>query len=381
MLMARRKKPAITFPPVAFVADCHLGNFRQWGGETAPDGLNVRGRLTLETLGRALKIAHKSSQRLVIGGDLFDQRRPEPAIIAGCASVLHDYTAAEVPLDVEVIPGNHDTIDGSAVGGNTACATVQEVCNVHHGWTDVPVTNGHNVEVFIRLIPFNGGKKPMAQFVDEVMTNFKAKGELRAIATHVGVVDDDTPPWLRDAQDAMHKDKLFDAMDREDVAVAFVGNYHQHREWERGGRKIVQVGVLNPRGFGDAGLDDVGGIAFWDGDKVTWEQVAGPRFLKINVGSETPKAPPNCSVFVRYEDIGLASSVVEKATADLGYAGYELVPQEAGVLERIDADKPSKLVESAEEALVEWVAKAPLPEGTGKTEVTDMLKDLWRRAS
>jgi calcineurin-like phosphoesterase family protein len=373
--MARRKKPAITFPPVAFVADVHLGNFRQFGGETAADGLNVRGRLTLETLARALALAKKRNcSTFVVGGDLFEHRRPEPAIIAGAAHELVGYWHEDPfqrPLDVWVIPGNHDTIDGSAIGGNTACATVQEVCTVRHGWVDLPLLAGSE-GVNLRLIPFNGGKKPMAQFVDEVMTNFKAVGQLRAVATHVGVVDDDTPPWLREAQDAMHKDKLFDAMDREDVAVAFVGNYHQHREWERNGRRIVQVGVLNPRGFGDAGLDDVGGIALWDGDKVTWEQVPGPRFVKIAKEQPYPESPAGCSVFARFEDIGVPPP-------DRGYAGFEVVPPEPEA--RAGEALPVKLVESAEEALQDWVARAPLPESVGKAEVADLLKDLWRKAA
>jgi hypothetical protein len=375
--MARRAKPRVTFPPVAFVADVHLASFKQFGGETAPNGLNARGRLTVETLERAVALARKRGcQALIVGGDLFHHRRPEPAIIAAANRAFaarEDWTT----LEVHVLPGNHDTIDGSAIGGNTACATVEQTSEVHHGWVDLPV--GEVEGAAVRLIPFNGGSKPMAQFVDEVMTNFKVKGVVRAVATHVGVVDDDTAPWLRDAQDAMHKDRLFDAMDREDVAVAFVGNYHQHREWERGGRRIVQVGVLNPTGFADAGLDDVGGIAFWDGDKVTWEQVPGPRFVKVASEQEPPAPSPGCSVYVRAEGPGYRTQAGNDCCAV--FAGYEMVPAEPGPLEQADLAKPSRLVESAEEALGEWVTKAALPAGVTKVEVGDMLKDLWRRAS
>ena len=359
----------IVMPLLAAVADVHLGNFRDFGGKTEADGLNARGRLTVLTLGKARDRAAELGCRLVVCGDLFHHKRPEPAIIAHAQMALNRARVA-------IIPGNHDTIDATAMGGNTACATVGQQAVVYDNadWTQP------QEDTAIYYVPFDA-RMPMAQFLEERLHKQGAPFKQQALVTHVGVVDDNSPPWLRDAGDAIHKDRLFDLMEREDIVVAFVGNYHQHREWGRNGRKIVQIGALNPTGFGDAGLEGYGGLAVWyGGTNVVWESVPGPRFVRHkNVSSMPPKKPDGCTVFVR-ADRGTMHFVDVESNAAY-YDGYEEVDPEPSFVEAQDLAKPDRLVEGAEAALEEYVSKMPLPEGLGRAEVLDMVKSLWRRAT
>lgn len=339
--MGRAKPAKPRYQSIAFVADVHLGNFAAYGGPVDPDGLNVRGRLTVQTFERALVRARElGCSHTIVGGDLFEHRRPEPAIVAWAQRVL-------AGRDAVVIPGNHDNIDGTSMGGNTACETVHGQAKVLRGWEDFEPSPG----MVLRCVPFEGSR-PMADHVDDVCRNLRVKGKVRAIATHVGAVDESSPPWLRDAPDSMHVDRLFEVMEREDVTLALVGNHHKHREWERGGRAIVQVGVLNPRGHGDEGLDDVGGLVTWDGVDVAWHQVPGPRFLTLASG-ETFEGQDGCTVFTRQREAKEALDQVQEAKAP-----------------------PT----TAEQALEAYAAKLPVEDGD-RAALTGELQRIWRAAT
>ncbi len=348
------KKAVAKLPyPAAFIADVHLGNFREFGGLVDKDGLNARGKLTIETLEQALARAVKlGCAQLFVAGDLFEHRRPEPAVIAACNRVFAKYDGV---FTIDIIPGNHDELDATALHGNTACEVVAEQANVLRGWEDIVIGGlpGQPGSAWARCVPFEASK-PMAQFLEEVCTNFKAKEGVRVLVTHVGVVDDSSPPFLKAAPDAIHADRLFTIMEREDIKAAFVGNYHQAQRWERSGRVIQQIGVLNPRGFGDAGLDRVGGLVTWDGVEVRWGQVPGPRFLELEHGA-MPPVETDCTVFTRERAAREVAAPVELSSA--------------------------KLATSADEAVARWAAEAPLPEGVTREELVTKINATWKAAT
>lgn len=362
--------------PVAFVADVHLASFREHGGQPDENGLNRRGRITIDTLERAIVQAVKlGCVTLIVGGDLFHHRRPEPAIITACQRLLARY---EDQIHITIIPGNHDMLEQTALNGHTACQVVAFQAKVVRGWEDMIVGSvvaggkeGDQIGAAVRCVPFESSK-PMAEWLENVVSNFKAFGKVRALATHVGVVDDASPPWLRDARDAIGAERLFDLMDREDVQACLVGNYHQAQRWERNGRVIQQVGVLNPTGWGDPGLVHVGGLAVWDGVDVRWEQVAGPRFVQVRAPFPVPIPPDDCSVFVRAEpDV--------QVTRPEMYAAVERVEPDQTVVSAQEAAVAAPPGQGAEATLAEWVGQN-VPE-VDRASVLEQVRALWKEAS
>lgn len=352
---------------VAFCGDVHLANHPEYGGQREPSGLNERGRLTVETLRAAAD--RTQGAPLVVCGDLFHHRRPEPSIIAAAQACLRG--------DDVVLPGNHDLMDASADGGNTACATLDQTSAVINSPT---FWRFDNARPPMAIVPFDA-RKPMAEVIEDACAFLKVKEERGTfgLATHVGILDDGSPPWLREAPDAIHHERLFDIMQRHDIKAAFVGNYHRHGIWARGGMTIVQVGALNPTGYGDEGSEGYGGLAFWDGKTVEWESVPGPRFVRLK-GGPVPTFPEGCRVFVKadrgveaYEDLLVKHE-------DDKQVHVELTDPAPGVLEEIDAHAPDRVVDSAEEALKEYAAKAALPEGVGRAELLDEVQKYWRQA-
>lgn len=375
--MAKSKKIERLERPVGFVADVHLASFKEHGGLPDANGLNRRGRITIDTLERAIeKACQLGCGTLIIGGDLFHHRRPEPAIITACQRLFATY---EDQIKIVVIPGNHDMLEQTALNGHTACQVVAFQADVVKGWRDVMIDMAEGVGA-IRCVPFESSK-PMAQWLDDVVSNFRAFGRVRCLATHVGVVDDASPPWLRDARDAISADRLFDLMDREDVQACLVGNYHQAQRWERGGRTIQQAGCLNPTGWGDAGLDRVGGLAVWDGQTITWQQVAGPRFVVAKTKDQlrdanTSGQPGGNSVFVRLER-GVYLDGETLVTGSL--AVLEEVEPEQTVVARQDAAQAAPPGQGAVETLVEWVGQNVLE--PDRPAVLEQVRTLWKEAS
>ena len=382
--MATKKKPApapTEFKPTfGVIADAHCGNFSAWGGVTEADGLNTRGRLTVETLRRAKVTACKDGLELFIAGDLFQSRRPEPAIVAAVQRVL-DREPGEYNPAV-IVPGNHDMLDASAEGGNTACEPLWNVANVIH----YPCWVG---PVF--TVPFDS-RVPMAQHLIEVLKKETKKLDsaasagavpvARSLVTHVGVWDDaeaKESKWLRRAKDGMNCNLLFDAMEAAGIRLAFVGNYHNHRVWTRGEMQIVQVGTLCPASFSDEGLVDRGLMVVSDG--VTWRkvQISGPRFVVDSGSGVAQRAaeyaddePSTC--FVR--QVGGKELDNDGATR-LG--GYEYVPAKVEP-RRVPGDEPTAPApRSPEEALSAYVQEMPLPDGgTMRPEVAALVAKCWR---
>jgi hypothetical protein len=174
-----------------------------------------------------------------------------------------------------------------------------------------------------------------------------------------------------------------------DMPAAFVGNYHQHQVWqwhEPGdkNRVIVQIGALNPTGFGDEGCrpGTYGGLALWDGHEVEWVEVPGPRFVKVLAGDELPSyGYRDNTIHVRAEKPVNYQDGKDKADTETYYFGrYEEVePGLPQVMVSPNSSRPA-LLESAEQAIEEYVSKMGLPEGVDRADVLAETKKLWRQA-
>lgn len=269
-------------PCLAIIADPHVGNHKAHGGEMVA-GLNDRGRLSLETFRRAIRMAKEAGAVAVaVAGDLVLVRRPEPAIIAGLQRVLEEETQE---LPTILVPGNHDMLDASAEAGNTACAPLYRETTITNEpcWLEPP-----GLQAALLCVPFNA-EMPMREYLEKMIAKHGGHqrgrvAEQRVLITHVGVYDDESPTWCRDARDAIHADKLADLMADANIGYAFVGNFHNHQVWNSNydeDARIVQVGTLCPGGHGDSGeFPRVGGMALYrPGQGHEMVEVPGPRFV------------------------------------------------------------------------------------------------------
>lgn len=346
-----------------------MASFRDFGGKFGEDGLNERGRICLDTLDRALyRAAELGCETVYFCGDVFDSRRPEPAIVAGVQRVLRRHSMHG--MSFMILPGNHDLMGVHGQAGNTAVEMLQDGAGIYH---EPALTSEEGVEPAVFAVPFDG-RKPMREVIKEALS--KAAGNLRGVAlvTHVGVVDDDSPPWLLDSADAIYFMELFDLMDKYDTPLAVVGNYHEHRDWGKEGwkRRITQVGALCPTGFDNPGMGGYGGLATWDGEELHWESVPGPRFVKVPSGQEPPDKPEGCSLFIRAERPARTHRGDDNT---IYYDGYEEVEPAPSPLEQIDLAKPAQLLEGAEDAVREYARVAKFSQ-----DVVDKALGYWRRA-
>lgn len=364
--------------PIAFIADVHLGSFRDFGGAFGEDGLNERAHLTLRTLRRAVEAAQQAGcQTLYICGDMFHKNNPPGSLIGATQRAL------ELIGMALIVPGNHDLVGVHAEAGNTAVESLRPVAGVYRrpAFSGIFHDDPRDGEAFpIEPATFNipfDARRPMREVIKEAckQEELRNPGTLRnhVLVTHVGVVDDGSPPWLRDGNDAMHVDDLMGTLAAYDMPLAVVGNYHRHQIWHKAGRYVCQVGALNPTGFGDEGLEGYGGLAIWDGKELRWQSIPGPRFVKVPNAGPIP-IPDENSIFVRIEK-GPAKWSVD------GFAGWEEVePGPPVVAADAEVVEVPRLIEGAEDALREYVAKMSLPDGVSRATVLDEVMRYWRTA-
>lgn len=342
--MAGPTNPHLDNPPpappagwcrVAFVADVHIGNHGVMGGPRAA-GINRRAAEGLAVLRAAYDTAaHLGSSAFVVAGDLFDVDDPEPQLLAEAADILSG------PVPAVLVVGNHD--QHSSASGDHALgplAAVPGIRVVEHP-TVVPVLpRGGAVAgpsraapgAYLACIPYL--RAPAAEVIEKGlraalngMSGHPAPGQL-AVVAHAGGMDAATPPWLRDAHDALpvtHLDAIMEgASDLVFPAnaapmVAILGNWHDHKTWAfhddpagvprgyglgPGGTDaplpnvIVQCGALVPTGFDNPGAAPgmYGSLILWDvppapppGYAVPPPpalyrfEVPGPRFVTLTV--------------------------------------------------------------------------------------------------
>lgn len=344
---SKARKPAPLPAQIAIVADCHIGNHKAYGGEMV-DGINSRCAVSIACFRSALRRARaEGASMFVVAGDLFHTRRPEPAVIAAVQRVLQE-EAAE--LQVVMVPGNHDMLDASAAGGNTAMAPLYREATVilEPTWIEADSAS-------LFCVPFFAGA-PMSEYLAEMMP---AAGAARCdvdrpklLVTHVGVYDDLSPPWCAVARDAIHEDKFKSALIEGGFAAAFVGNFHNGQIF--GGGRILQIGTLCPGSYGDSGaFPKVGGMALWPSASL----LAEPRLVEI-------QGP-------RFTD----DPAEVKPDSENSYFMREVVTEERA------EDKPAlPQAQDAMSAIAEYVAAMKLPDGVSADQVLEAARGYWQRS-
>lgn len=222
-------------------ADPHVENHRWPLGQETSAGVNLRGKLAGEAVGEALTAAagQLNCDAGVGLGDIFDQAKPRPEIVAVVAEKV-----AEAHLPVWLIPGNHD--QSTTDPGHNALAPLQFVdgCFV----ADEPMVllpgqdrlslAGNHVGVELLLAPYRPD-------CTEYLTKLVEKHRPRALLAHVGIVDRETmPPFLLTSK-TVDLDTVV-SWGRFGLEFFASGDFHSHRVWEREVAGVVGDNILTP---------------------------------------------------------------------------------------------------------------------------------------
>jgi hypothetical protein len=264
------------------VADVHLGNHRKCGGQVY-SSINTRCSRILVSLEKALTVAwDEGCEAVYVLGDFFDRADPIPQIVAEARSVLGACQFGLKAPHVELLLGNHDMHSDEecdnalwALKNHTQVVIVEKPHRVAHGFA----------------VPF--ARKQASKYIPESLSSIYGygPGSLKAnhpvnLFLHAGIADNNTPPWLLKAYDAIHVDTLFKTMKDDGFLRAFAGNWHNPQHWRRDDMEIVQCGALVPTGWDNPGMD-YGRLTIVE-DGGDWFQVVipGPRFLTAKTTRE-----------------------------------------------------------------------------------------------
>lgn len=240
------------------IADVHIGNHNVLGGTTV-NGINDRCDLILNAMNNLAHrfSAHPRGERdghptLCIAGDLFDTDKPSPAILAHTMGVI-DHLCGAFGGEVHIIPGNHDRTSEN----ESALAPLHFL---------VPRGSDRGPRLGVSPIAIQGdtiylsfqSRVSPIQHVRDALQQHADDNHVRRIVMHYGIIDDVTPPWLRNASDALHVDDLTAELKRYPHPLnAFAGNWHDQKSWAykhpRGKRGVYQCGAFVSTGFDNEG--------------------------------------------------------------------------------------------------------------------------------
>jgi DNA repair exonuclease SbcCD nuclease subunit len=360
---------------IVFAADVHVGNHRRMGGAW-DRGLNKRARLCVEVLARARKRAEElGAAAFVVLGDVFDDDRPGPQLVAAVQRALRPVGR----MAVIVVKGNHDATSDEP--GHNALAPLAPAVTVIAEAPRVEEIEG----VEIGLVPFSVGSAPEILRAAVAGLKWCPLGVPRILGIHFGVKTARTPPWLRDAPDAMHVEELGFLAAKHEIGDVFAGHWH-HRETRtaQGEASVWQIGSLCPSGFDDT--SEGHGIAVWEDGAVRFEEIEGPRFLEAKTEDEIAKAvggDVRHSFFVSWSVP--PAKVAESIERLEGYgahriSAFEVVPDgEVLAVAAKDAADAARSATAFDEALEGFVANMAIPEGVDRAKVLDLARGYIER--
>lgn len=371
-------RAVITDLRIAIVADVHCANHRTFGGPMVA-GLNDRFRMCQRTLRGAIAAANnKQCTHFAVLGDLFDTVRPTPQMIGAVMRELGNFQG-----EVILVAGNHDK--ASEEPGDNSLVPFQDTCVVVD---DEPLLLSDSRGAIL-FAPYRTG--PAVGWIAEYTSMLPTNGG--TLATHVGLITKDTPPWLRMASDAIPSE-----MFTELGAVGIIaGNWHAHMRLPTG--EDIQVGALVPTGFDNptthplAVNDPYGSVLVWRSTNPTTRLVVdGPRFLMrdfitqkdlLQYLHQTTAGGTSCACFLKIKadlaQLADAALALDEAKAR-GLIRDGFVEPSAQDKQRV-AQATSKAVlnsSSLDEAVLHYLQKQDLPDGVLIPRVAERVRHYLR---
>lgn len=355
---------------ISFLADCHLANHRRFGGPTTA-GLNARCRAVLEVLRAARDRSKALRAPLVSLGDLFDSARPEPQVTSAAQEALSG-------VEAYALLGNHEMV--STAEGDHALGPLDGYDLIEVVETDELMTVG---DVDLLFVPFRPGRAedwlPGAiEKADYSLEYSTPKGRARVLCIHLGIRDASTPPWLKDAHDSVPIEMLRALAKEHRLDAVVAGNWHSRRQWSFDEVEIMQIGALVPTGFDNEGLIGYGTLASFDpnrpiGERLAYEELVGPRFLKLQTYDMVPRAGGNrlyVQVTTSPEGAAVCEAQVREAVEAGDFAGGEVVLDGAVIQEAArEAAESARSEDTLDGALSAFVEGMEAPDPAARARV------------
>lgn len=366
---------------IFFVADVHVGNPKQHGGPTEA-GINRRGLHVLAALNEAMGQANGANSPLVVVGDLFDTVRPEAQLIAKVQEIFQ--RAGKKPV---CILGNHEMV--SAAPGDHSLAPLAPVATLVEAPRTVQFRDGRGYEnVDIICIPFRPG--PAIEWLPDAIAA-GVRGETsksgspvsppKVLALHLGLLDADTPPWLKDSHDAVPVKLVASLAKQWGITAVYAGNWHDRKTWNIDGIRIEQIGALHPTGWNNPGLD-YGYVSVFGGDFKP-RRVAGARFVTVKKAADLKKFEGLSLLYVKstasaedepeilqrltaLQDMGTVVAFEHDRAAD----GEEVAAARTAL---VDARAAAR---TGGDSLAEYINAMPLAEGVDRRDVLEKARTL-----
>lgn len=272
-----------------------MANHRYLGTELR-GGLNQRARWILRALDGALgAVEDRDCASLVIAGDLFDVAKPSPALIASVMDVLASHRGT---MAIDFLLGNHDMESGDEHAlmpfTNMPSPVRTPASSVYTQPTVIQRRGAETGTSSVLMAPFCTG--PASDWLRIALSHEtlpKSGGAL--LVTHVGLIDKDTPPFLRGADDAIETDLLDELCADAGIPCVIAGNWHKHKVIRgKRGTLMVQAGALVPTGYDNPGTEGYGTVCIYDHelDRVDVLEIPGPRFIKVDRLTDIPRDVP-----------------------------------------------------------------------------------------
>jgi len=254
----------------AVCSDAHLGNMRRFGGKLE-SGLNTRCREGLATLRRTVDVAKANDcKALFVVGDLFDSDDVSGQVIAAAQQVLY-----ESGLQVHIIVGNHDI--STPAKGDHACAPLAFSQGLHtHDKPNIVAVDKTN----LLLVPYvRDTQRRLLPAMAETIARAECKPSVALF--HAGIVWGNTPDYLRESDDGLSAQTLYEFFSAHDILLGLAG--HWHTVASKQSARLQQIGALVPTGFGNPGVDGYGALLVCEGGRIVARcEIPGPRFFSLS---------------------------------------------------------------------------------------------------
>jgi len=371
----------------AVIADVHVGNHQGVKGGTYELTMNERCRKVIACLRAArLTAEDQGCVRLYIAGDLFDNEKPTPQMIAAVADALG--LADSSRAEVYALLGNHDRV--SALPGDHALGWLgfSELGKV----VTVPefVVTGDGPHY---MVPFQIGdshdylaKTLGALHTEELAAHPNWEFANRVLFVHMGIRDAIVAaanPWAAVAEDAIDVEKLFALCHEYRIAKVFAGNWHTHSQWTQQWADgfactVTQVGALVPTGWDNPGATGYGGLSIYDYGTVSRIEIPGPRFLTVGSAAELAALPSDgANNYVRYrclpDDVNAVSQLCDAAVSAGQIAVWSAtVDVESAKRAALAGARTASDAHTLHTALESYVAAIEVPAGVDRARVLQL---------
>lgn len=322
---------------IAFIADVHVGNHQGHKGGQYTVGVNERCRAVLDVLSQAAQLATQLEAELVCAGDLFDNERPSPQLLAATAQAL---CTASTLYGAHLLLGNHDRMS-AATGDHALCV---------YGY--VPGVSLYDTPRFgaldgadVLMVPFceEHGNEYIPREIAKLCQG-RPQDVPRVLCIHAGILDADiaaSEPWLANSHDSIALQVLVDTCAQHGIGTVFAGNWHKAKHWHVNGVSVHQVGALVPTGWDNPGLEGYGSVLVFDTEtqKTARYELPGPRFLTVAAARSIPGDTSN-KLYVRakvpVDKVAETSAELEHLKEHGQLAQWEVLPEAATVTVRQD---------------------------------------------